>query len=122
MYVIHSCHLSEVNGMGFREDVRKIKALADENRLAIMLALQHGEKCGCDLLEELNITQPTLSHHMKLLADSGLVDYYKEGKWMHYSISADGVKAYREMIRSYVRCDCEDDESVVNECSCKSAK
>jgi ArsR family transcriptional regulator len=59
---------------------------------------------------------------MKLLADSGLVDYYKEGKWMHYSISADGVKAYREMIRSYVRCDCEDDESVVNECSCKSAK
>jgi ArsR family transcriptional regulator len=122
MYVIHSFHLSEVNGMGFREDVRKIKALADENRLAIMLALQHGEKCGCDLLEELNITQPTLSHHMKLLADSGLVDYYKEGKWMHYSISADGVKAYREMIRSYVRCDCEDDESVVNECSCKSAK
>ena len=122
MYMIHSFHLSEVNGMGFREDVRKIKALADENRLAIMLALQHGEKCGCDLLEELNITQPTLSHHMKLLADSGLVDYYKEGKWMHYSISADGVKAYREMIRSYVRCDCEDDESVVNECSCKSAK
>jgi ArsR family transcriptional regulator len=122
MYVIHSFHLSEVNGMGFREDVRKIKALADENRLAIMLALQHGEKCGCDLLEELNITQQTLSHHMKLLADSGLVDYYKEGKWMHYSISADGVKAYREMIRSYVRCDCEDDESVVNECSCKSAK
>lgn len=122
MYVIHSFYLSEVNGMGFREDVKKIKALADENRLAIMLALQHGEKCGCDLLEELNITQPTLSHHMKLLADSGLVDYYKEGKWIHYSISADGVKAYREMIRSYVRCDCEDNESVVNECSCKSAK
>lgn len=122
MRAIHSPYLSEVNGMGFREDVRKIKALADENRLAIMLALQHGEKCGCDLLEELNITQPTLSHHMKLLADSGLVDYYKEGKWMHYSISAEGVKAYREMIRSYVRCDCEDDESVVNECRCKSAK
>ena len=49
--------------MGFREDVKKMKALTDENRLAIMLALQHGEKCGCDLLEELNITQPTLSHH-----------------------------------------------------------
>ena len=56
--------------MGFRDDVRKIKALADENRLAIMLALQHGEKCGCVLLEELNITQPTLSHHMKILWDS----------------------------------------------------
>ena len=47
--------------MGFREDVKKMKALTDENRLAIMLALQHGEKCGCDLLEELNITQSHLA-------------------------------------------------------------
>ena len=106
--------------VGFREDVRKIKALTDENRLAIMLALQHGEKCGCELLEELNITQPTLSHHMKILADSGLVDYYKEGKWMHYSISADGVRAFREMIGSYARCDCETDSSV--SCGCKEKK
>ncbi len=100
--------------MGYREDVKKIKALADENRLAIMRALQHGEKCGCDLLDELNITQPTLSHHMKILADSGLVDYSKDGKWMRYRISADGVQAFREMIRSYARCDCED----TNEYSC----
>ena len=70
----------EAMSMGFREDVRKVKALADENRLAIMLALQHGEKCGCVLLEELNITQPTLSHHMKILCDSGLVASRKEGK------------------------------------------
>ena len=106
--------------MGFREDVKKIKALTDENRLAIMLALQHGEKCGCDLLRELNITQPTLSHHMKILADSGLVDYYKEGKWMHYSISANGVKDFREMIGSYAKCDCETDSSV--SCGCKGKK
>lgn len=93
--------------MGFREDVRKIKALADENRLAIMLSLQHGEKCGCVLLEELNITQPTLSHHMKLLCDSYLVTGRKEGKWMYYSISPDGVASFREMIQSYASCDCE---------------
>ena len=98
--------------MGLREDVRKIKVLADENRLAIMLALQHGEKCGCDLLEELNITQPTLSHHMKILSDSGLVDYYKKGKWMRYSISKEGVKSFRDMVRSYARCDCETDQSI----------
>ena len=85
-----------------------------------MLALQHGEKCGCELLEELNITQPTLSHHMKILADSGLVDYYKDGKWMHYSISAQGVKEFREMIASYARCDCEIDSSVP--CGCKNKK
>ena len=115
-------HISQRRGkiVGFREDVKKIKALTDENRLAIMLALQHGEKCGCDLLEELNITQPTLSHHMKILADSGLVDYYKEGKWMRYSISANGVRQFREMICSYARCDCETDSGV--SCGCKEKK
>lgn len=40
----------EVRSMNYREDVKRIKALTDENRLAIMIALQHGEKCGCDLL------------------------------------------------------------------------
>ena len=107
--------------MSLREDARRIKALTDENRLAIMLALQHGEKCGCVLLEELNITQPTLSHHMKILADSGLVDYYKEGTWIHYSISADGVKDFREMIGSYVRCDCESGTVTMQSC-CKASE
>ena len=106
--------------MGCRGDVKRIKAIANENRLLIMLALQHGEKCGCDLLEELHITQPTLSHHMKILADSGLVDYYKEGRWMYYSISADGVKEFRKMIGSYARCDCELDADV--SCECKEKK
>ena len=89
--------------MGYREDARKIKALADENRLAIMMSLQQKEKCACYLLEELNISQSTLSHHMKLLCDSGLVDYRKDGKWMHYSLSEEGIKAFREMIDGYIR-------------------
>ena len=91
--------------MGYREDARKIKALADENRLAILMSLQQKEKCACYLLEELNISQSTLSHHMKLLCDSGLVDYRKEGKWMHYSLSREGVNAFREMIDGYIRTD-----------------
>lgn len=106
--------------MGYREDVRRIKALADENRLSIMNALQHGEKCACVLLEEMNISQPTLSHHMKILCDSGLVTYRKEGKWMYYSISKEGVQSFREMIGSYARCDCEEDESVSCGCSCST--
>ena len=91
--------------MGYREDARKIKALADENRLAIMMSRRQREKCACYLLEELNISQSTLSHHMKLLCDSGLVDYRKEGKWMHYSLSEEGVNAFREMIDGYIRTD-----------------
>ena len=65
------------------------KALCDENRVQIFRLLQGGEHCTCHLLEEMNLSQPTLSHHMKILSDSGLVVGRKEGKWMHYSISAE---------------------------------
>ena len=67
------------------------KAFCDENRVKILQLLQGGEKCACKLLDEMNITQPTLSHHMKILCDSGIVIGRKEGKWMHYSISKDGI-------------------------------
>lgn len=63
------------------------KAFCDENRIRILEMLQSGEKCGCKLLEELNVTQPTLSHHMKILCDAGIVESRKEGKWTHYKIS-----------------------------------
>ena len=77
-------------------DERKIavifKAFCDENRIHILKLLRSGEKCACKLLEEMSISQPTLSHHMKILCDSGIVTGHKEGKWMHYSISAEGVR------------------------------
>ena len=69
------------------------KALGDENRIHILRILQSGERCACKLLEELQITQPTLSHHMRILCDSGIVNGRKEGKWMYYSISEEGAKA-----------------------------
>ncbi len=68
------------------------KAFCDENRIRILKLLCTGEKCGCRLLEELNVTQPTLSHHMKILCDSGIVVGRKEGKWTHYSISTEGAE------------------------------
>lgn len=68
------------------------KAFCDENRLQILELLQSGEKCACNILDEMHITQPTLSHHMKILCDSGVVVGRKEGKWMHYSISEDGLE------------------------------
>ena len=53
------------------------KALGDSNRLQIVQMLSDGEKCGCKLLEAFQITQPTLSHHMKILCECGLVNYYQ---------------------------------------------
>ena len=78
-----------------RETARVFKAFCDENRLQILELLRNGEKCACRLLEELNISQPTLSHHMKILCDSGIVVGRKEGKWMHYRISPEGVQTAR---------------------------
>lgn len=71
------------------------KAFCDENRIHILKLLRSGEKCACRLLEEMSISQPTLSHHMKVLCDSGIVVGRKEGKWMHYSISAEGARIAR---------------------------
>ena len=56
------------------------KALGDSNRLQIVQMLSEGEKCGCKLLEAFEITQPTLSHHMRILTECGLVNARKEGK------------------------------------------
>ena len=74
------------------------KAFCDENRIRILNLLCGGEKCACRLLEELSISQPTLSHHMKILRDSGIVLGRKEGKWMHYRISMEGVQLAREYL------------------------
>ena len=72
--------------------------------------LQSGEKCACKLLEEINITQPTLSHHMKILCDSGIVVGRKEGKWTHYSISCDGAEYAVNCLKALTTIDvkCED--------------
>ncbi|MBR6044388.1 MAG: helix-turn-helix transcriptional regulator [Ruminococcus sp.] len=55
--------------------------------------------CACHLLEELHLSRPTLSHHMKVLCDSCLAAGRKEGKWMHYSISSEGAEIALEWIR-----------------------
>ena len=81
------------------DNARVFKAFCDENRLVILEMLRSGEKCACVLLEKLNITQPTLSHHMKILVDSGIVSARKEGKWTHYSTSADGSERAAQLMR-----------------------
>lgn len=88
-----------------REEVAIIcKAMSDTNRLRIIEMLTQGEKCGCHLLEELQVTQPTLSHHMKVLSDCGLVSSYKDGKWQHYSINCEKFKEYTEYILAITCC------------------
>ena len=74
------------------------KALGDSNRLQIVQMLSEGEKCGCKLLEAFEMTQPTLSHHMRILTECGLVNARKEGKWSHYSLNCETLKEYKQFI------------------------
>lgn len=68
------------------------KALADENRLAVLRMLSRADElCACELLERLDISQPTLSHHMALLAAAGLVDAERRGRWTHYRLRRERV-------------------------------
>lgn len=83
------------------EEVAMIcKALGDANRLEIVQMLSDGEKCGCKILEKFEITQPTLSHHMKILTACGLVNDRKEGKWHHYSLNHETLMNYKYFIES----------------------
>lgn len=74
------------------DNAKVFRAFCDENRLQILELLRSGEKCACVLLENLKIGQSTLSHHMKILCDSGVVSGRKDGKWTYYSINKNACK------------------------------
>lgn len=73
--------------MNYDENAKIIKALSDANRLKIIDILSCGERCACEILDYFGFTQPTLSHHMKVLIECGLVESRKEGLWNYYSLN-----------------------------------
>ena len=79
---------------------RVFKAMGDENRLTILSLLKDGERCACRLQEALGISQPTLSHHMRILLDAGLVNGRKDGKWIYYSLSESGAQRAKDLLCS----------------------
>jgi ArsR family transcriptional regulator len=86
------CVPSGKPGLGAEEARQKahvFKALADPNRLrllSIVKAGESGEACVCDLTEPLDLGQPTVSHHLKVLVDAGLLHREKRGTWAYYSL------------------------------------
>lgn len=100
------------------QSTRVFKAFCDENRLQILAMLRSGEKCACKLLEELRIGQSTLSHHMRILCDSGIVSGRKEGKWVHYRIDPEGCARAAALLAQLTACSTEEE----TECSCRSGR
>ena len=88
--------------MDYRNDAKLFKALSDENRLQILAQLNAEEKCACVLLEKLAISQPTLSHHMRILAEARLVECRKEGKWMYYSLRRGAEEEMAGLLSAYL--------------------
>lgn len=74
----------------YQEYAWVFQALSDEKRLVILDMLHDSERCARDLLERLDISQSTLSYHMKILCRSGIVVGRQVGKWMYYRISEEG--------------------------------
>ena len=100
-----------------REQISYIcKALGDPNRLKIVESLSDGEKCACHLLEELNITQPTLSHHMSVLNDCGLVHDRKEGRWHYYSLNCGTFAEFKDFVQMLSCCRTMDVNEIRNCC------
>lgn len=77
------------------ESVKIFKALCDENRIEILKILNTDELCATQIIKHLDIGQPTLSHHMKILCDSGVVKSRRIGKQTMYSLDSDGISALR---------------------------
>ena len=96
------------------ENAKIFKAFCDENRLQILELLQDGEKCACVLLEKLNIGQSTLSHHMKILVQSNIVNARSKGKWTYYAISEQGVQEAKDLLNKMTTVYKEDNQ----ECDC----
>lgn len=78
-----------------------LKALADPARLRLMsLIASHpgGEACVCDLADTFSLSQPTISHHLKVLHDSGLLDREKRGVWVYYRARAQALASLGALI------------------------
>ena len=73
----------------------QFKALGDETRLALMASVANGdagEACVCDLTPDTGLSQSTVSHHLKLLVEAGLLSRSQRGKWAYYSLTPDAKK------------------------------
>ena len=87
-------------------DVEKLarlsKALSDTNRLKILEIISENEICAIKILERLKISQPTLSHHIKILADAGLIKTRKEGVMNFYSLEACALEMIKNQLNTLI--------------------
>ena len=102
----------------YADFVPVIKAMSDETRLKIIDMLSCGEMCACDILEEFSISQSTLSYHMKILCESGLINAVRDGAWMRYTLNKRKTNA---VLAFFTDITSEKEDCVCNKCKNKNS-
>lgn len=105
----------------YKRKVELLKATADDIRFEIIQMLKDGELCACRILESFQISQPTLSYHMRILTQSGLVNSERRGAWMRYTLNEEALLELKDMFADLSseninceRCACRNNESAAN--------
>ncbi|MBF0498187.1 MAG: winged helix-turn-helix transcriptional regulator [Deltaproteobacteria bacterium] len=93
--------------------LKVMKALSDPNRLKIIKMLQHRMMCVCELQAALRIAQPSVSKHLKILEDAGLVESSKDGLWVNYHLTSGHASPYAASLLGNLRHWLDDDPEVV---------
>lgn len=104
----------------YLEYTKVFKALGDPKRTMIVDMLSCGELCACMILEKFEMSQSTLSHHMKLLCECGLVKGRNEGKWTYYSLDEETINKTKQFFCSITshkeNCICKEDTGCCKGC------
>lgn len=106
--------------MEYEKYVRVLKAMGDKNRLKIIDLLSCGTMCACDILKHFDFTQPTLSHHMKVLQDADVVIARKEERWQYYTLNPEFVSRFQidtaELLDDQKSCVCHREDGKTGDC------
>ncbi|MEA1975402.1 MAG: metalloregulator ArsR/SmtB family transcription factor [Bacillota bacterium] len=95
------------------DKIKIFKALSNDSRVKIINLLDNNNLCACKIIENLNLTQSTISHHMKILEDAKLINSIKVGKWRHYSINS---VTFKELEIYFSRI--EENKFIIEGCNC----
>lgn len=95
-----------------RDFVLVAKAIADPTRVRILKMLQAGEMCVCDITEPIGLAQSTISKHLAILRNAGLVSARKVGYWVHYQLETETINAHNLAFVDLVRTSLGDDPQV----------
>lgn len=101
-----------MNGEAMRSTLRVTKALADLQRVRILMLLQAGERCVCQIVEVLALAPSTVSKHLSILSTAGLVDFRKHGRWAYYRLPEGTAGAFVRPVLKWLGDTLKTDETI----------